>query len=150
MITIIDDKGEPHVAAVLFRCGISDLCVDNFLSGGGAAIVEPKTGIIISLLQDHHDKKFIYHPKSNVKILGMQIDNWQDYVGFALELAKVYPAMRYAGWDIVKDSQGKMVCIEGNAGAGVLGHEGLMPLGTKALFDAFVKFDKGVNFLEYY
>lgn len=118
IITIVDKGGNSHVAAAVLRIGREGSGVDNYSSGGMSALVDVDTGIVCTQATDKKGKNYIVHPDSGKQIVGFVIPGWERYKDFALELAKEYPTMRYVGWDIVKDRQGRMCMIEGNREAG--------------------------------
>lgn len=118
IITIIDSSGNPRIAAAVFRIGRDGSAVDNYSSGGMSALVDIDTGIVYTQATNKKGKTYILHPDSGKQIVGFVIPEWERYKEFAVLLAKRYPTMRYVGWDIVKDKQGKMCVIEGNKDAG--------------------------------
>ena len=118
IVTIIDDSGNPHVSAAVFRIGRKNSSVDNFSSGGMASNIDVETGILINPAKTKYEKFYIFHPDTGEKIVGYQIPDWNKYIDFALNLAMVNPSVRYVGWDIVRNTNGDFCVIEGNAGAG--------------------------------
>lgn len=118
IITIVDSNGNPHIAAAILRIGRDGSAVDNYSSGGMSALVDIDTGIVYTQATNKKGKTYIVHPDSGKQIVGFIIPEWEKYKEFAVLLAKKYPTMRYVGWDIVKDKQGRMCVIEGNKDAG--------------------------------
>lgn len=139
IITIIDDSGKVHIARAVLRIGRKNSFVDNYTSGGMAAQVDVETGIIYSTALDKKGKEYILHPDTGKQIVGYKIEDWQDYKNFAIQLAKEFPTVRYVGWDIIKNTDGKMCVIEGNKNAGIdLMETGLL-YGLKPYYNAFLK-----------
>lgn len=138
IITIIDDSGKVHIARAVLRIGRKNSFVDNYTSGGMAAQVDVETGIIYSTALDKKGKEYILHPDTGKQIVGYKIEDWQDYKNFAIQLAKEFPTVRYVGWDIIKNTDGKMCVIEGNKNAGIdLMETGLL-YGLKPYYEAFL------------
>ena len=138
IITIIDETGKPHIASAVFRIGRQSSTVDNYSSGGMAAPIDVETGIIFRPAINKIGKEFIVHPDSQKQIVGFKIPDWENYKKFALKLAKKFPTMRYVGWDIIKNTNGDFVIIEGNKDAGVDCLEagllyGMLPIYNKIL-----------------
>lgn len=132
IITLIDKNGNPHVANALLRLGKADAMIDNYSSGGIGAHVDVDSGIIDSCGMDGNGRKYIVHPDTGKQIVGYHIPDWDGYKEFACRLAGKYPGMRYVGWDIIKNADGKFCVIEGNKDAGAdvqecMLMEGLLP-----------------------
>ncbi len=119
MITLVDAKGQVHLAAAVLRMGSGQNPLDNFCMGGMSAVIDVDTGIICSTAKDGNGKEYLCHPNTGKQIIGYRIPDWQGYKDFAVSLGKKYPQMRYVGWDIIKDIYGNYCVIEGNKDAGV-------------------------------
>ena len=118
IITIVDKNETPHVAAAAFRMGMGGVKIDNFSSGGIASQVDVETGLLYTGAIAKNGRTYFEHPYTKKQIIGYRIPDWESYKKFALDLAMKFPQMHYIGWDIVKDTNGHFVCIEGNREAG--------------------------------
>jgi len=139
VITIIDLHGDVHVARCELRMGRSGTSTDNYCSGGLVAQVDVDTGVVFTMGKDANGREYIFHPDSGKQIVGYAIPDWDAYSEFVRVLANKYPAMRYVGWDIIKDSKGNFCVIEGNKDAGVGGLESSLLYGLKPYYDAFLE-----------
>lgn len=135
ILTIVDDAGRPHVARAELRMGRGGMVVDNYSSGGLVAQVDVGTGVIFTAGNDADGTTYLFHPDSGKQIVGYVIPHWEDYKDFVRTLAARYPAMRYVGWDVIRDSEGRFCVIEGNKDAGVGGLESSLLYGLRPLFD---------------
>lgn len=118
-VTIVDKQGMPHIATSLIRFGLNEKSiVDNYCSGGIVAQIDPESGVIVSKGYTENGKEFIFHPFSHKQIVGCKISNWDDLCSYVIGLAKLYPSMRFVGWDIIRKEDGTPCCVECNASAG--------------------------------
>lgn len=149
IVTLIDDEGVPHVAAAALRMGSGESFLDNFSSGGIGALVDVQTGILSGPGKDRTGSEYLIHPHSGKQIVGFHIPDWEGYKTYALKLAKRYPAMRYVGWDIVKNQQGEFCVIEGNKDAGVQMLESLLNYGLLPRYEAILHNDQNYDFKKF-
>lgn len=97
------------------RTGRKGKDVDNFHCGGMTAVIDPKTGIVISDAIDLHHHFSSIHPDSKVKFKGFQIPCWDKLVKAIQEMGLLFPQMRHIGWDIAITKDGNIEFIEGNS-----------------------------------
>ncbi|MDY4788233.1 MAG: sugar-transfer associated ATP-grasp domain-containing protein [Bacilli bacterium] len=135
IITLVNTKGNPYVGYALLRMGSGKSDVDNFSSGGMAALVDVDTGILCTTAMNGKGEEFVFHPVTGKQIVGFKIPDWEKYKTFAIKLASYYPEMRYIGWDIIKDSNNNMCVIEGNKDAGVDLNECRLLYGLKPVYE---------------
>lgn len=147
IITIIDLRGDAHVARCELRIARSNSAIDNYCSGGLVAQVDIASGVVYSMARNAEGKEFIFHPDTEKQIVGYKIPDWENYKRFACKLAQKFPAMRYVGWDILKDEKGNFCVIEGNKDAGISGLESGLLYGLKPSFDAILN---GEEHIPYY
>ena len=110
-LRVITFKGE--IVACALRVGCGNGAVDNFSLQGICGCVDVESGMIMSPFKNVNLDKFAYHPTTGVKIIGLQIPNWEKCKDFAKELALEVPNVNYVGWDIAVLENGFAV-IEGN------------------------------------
>lgn len=113
VITCIDRSGKVHVISAALRMGSNISCVDNAHSGGIACAVNIEHGIVDSYAGDLEGRKFIVHPLTGEKIIGLQIPHWDKMHAYLERLTRVVPDARYVGWDIAVTDEG-FELIEGN------------------------------------
>lgn len=95
--------------------------VDN-QGNGGIAVWIQKNGIINTpgVTRKPHKKneqKFIYHPLTKEKIVGLKIPYWKAIIKLVKNVALVVPSTRTVGWDIAVKTNGPCI-IEGNSSWG--------------------------------
>ena len=61
---------------------------------------------------------FRHQNKYNKQIIGFKVSGWDDLCDYVIGLAKLYPSMRFVGWDIIRKEDGTPCCVECNASAG--------------------------------
>lgn len=112
VVTVRND-GEVHLLYAAFRMAGGDAVVDNFHNGGVLAIVDTKTGEIVTDAIDLHGEKYENHPSTGKKIKGFVIPHWDAIVAVLKEAGKKVDGIGYVGWDIAVTENGP-VLIEGN------------------------------------
>ena len=87
------------------------MCAEIELGTGtlGKAVSYPAEGRLV-----WHEK----HPDTNEDIAGIRIPCWQEVMESVLNVARAFPFIRYAGWDVVVQNDGCTV-IEANANSDV-------------------------------
>lgn len=113
VITILN-KNKVNIVAACLRVGRNGSSVDNFNNGGLAAIIDCKTGRVVTTGFDKYRNEFIEHPDTGVTFKDIQIPNWEGIKEFLDEVACIVPQVRYVGWDVALDSDNKPFLIEGN------------------------------------
>lgn len=106
VFSIVDSKGNTQVFECLLRAGTKGMNIDNWGAGGIVYHLDLKTGIIDRPGVDKCGNKYIYHPDSNIKMVGFSIPNIHDIVDYVCQLAKVVPSARVVGWDIAITNKG--------------------------------------------
>lgn len=89
--------------------------VDNLASGGIAAAVDEKSGIVntAGFYSDLTKSPELNHPISGMPIKGYQIPYWSEIIQMVKEVAMLHPQNRSIGWDIAITENGPEL-IEGN------------------------------------
>ena len=98
VVTILKDN-IPHVICAYFRIGNGKF-VDNFNSGGMAAPVDVKTGIVKDAAIDKQKNLYTHHPMTGHIIKGFQFPDWDNALEMCKEATHVVPQMGYVGWDV--------------------------------------------------
>lgn len=110
--TVANDSGVYPIYA-LIRMGNGGKFVDNLNSGGMAAPVDLKSGVISMPAADKNAVTYSVHPQTNAQITGFSIPFWQEALDMCIEGARVVPQIRYIAWDIAITEDGPLM-IEGN------------------------------------
>lgn len=102
------------------RIGMDSSVVDNFSAGGIGAVIDVKTGKIVTPAHRKlKNSKEVYeiHPETKVKILNAQIPYWNELLDIVEKIVKVVPQQSLVGWDFACTDKG-WVLIEANLSPG--------------------------------
>lgn len=110
--TILDSKNRVHIVTTILRCGVGESVVDNYHAGGVLYNVDVETGIITHKGYTPREG-VIFHPESDVQMVGYKIPMWVEMKDYVIQLALTIPECRIIGWDIAITDEGLDV-IEGN------------------------------------
>jgi hypothetical protein len=130
-----------HYMNARIRIGNKKNNVDNFHYDGIGANIDIPTGIITSLGYDTHNRTYITHPITGKQILGLQIPMWQECIQYIEKAVRHIPTVRYIGWDLVIQEDGKLCLIEANDNAD---HD-FQQLPNKALWKEYKKLLNGIK-----
>ena len=106
-----------HYMNARIRIGNKKNNVDNFHYDGIGANIDIPTGIITSLGYDTHNRTYITHPITGKQLLGLHIPMWQECIRYIEKAVRHIPTVRYIGWDLVIQEDGKLCLIEANDNA---------------------------------
>ena len=113
----------PIIAAAAQRIGASDTApTDNFHGGGMAAPIDLETGVLGHARRraaSGRPERLTHHAETGVRIEGARLPDWEAIRRTTLAAASLVGVARYVGWDILVDTSGTPVIIEGNANTGV-------------------------------
>lgn len=98
--TLIDKYGNPHIMEIMLRVGKVGSVVDNWGAGGVGYVFDLETGICDQRGIDKLGRRYIYHPGTQFKMVGFKLPYFEELKRFVINLCKVRPDVRYAGWDI--------------------------------------------------
>lgn len=115
--TLLDKDGQVHFFKPVLRAGIGDAFVDNYNAGGVEYAVDLTSGIITMPGYCGGELKQIYHPGTDIKMVGYQIPMWDAVLDNVARAARHIPSCRYVGWDVAITPQG-IELIEGNHNPG--------------------------------
>lgn len=124
--THICPDGTPEIFELQLRVGTPGMLVDNWGAGGIVYKVDVATGVIDRAGIDKHNKPYIYHPGSNIKMVGFEIPHFNELKDYIISLAKVFPKAKVVGWDIAITDKG-LDFIEMNCPGG---HDIMQAFGT--------------------
>ena len=117
VVTLITADDEVKVMGGLLRVGRKGRIADNFHHQGIASFIDPVNGIVCTAGIDKTNTRRVIHPDSKKQLVGFKIPMWDEIVDTVTKAAKVFPDMRYIGWDVVITEDYKVALIEGNPGA---------------------------------
>lgn len=127
-------NGEVYVIHRPFlKIGQGGKCVDNGGNGGIIALVDYETGVIKGAI-DEAMNRYVVHPDTGKTILGFEIPRWEEAKQLAIQLANVYPKMKYCGWDLALTSKG-WVMVEANSKGLFIGFQMPTQEGCRAEFE---------------
>lgn len=115
--TLLDRDGKVHFFKPVLRAGIGNSHVDNYNAGGVEYAVDLATGIITMPGYCRGEMNCIYHPGTEIKMVGYQIPKWNEVIENVTKAAKLIPQCRYIGWDVAITPDG-IEFIEGNHNPG--------------------------------
>lgn len=138
-LTVTDSLGKAHVISAGLRAGTGDAVIDNFSAGGVLYEIDIETGRIDhkGIQGDNYD--VIFHPGSDICMLGFKLPNWEKAVASVIKAAENLPECRFIGWDVAFTESG-VELIEGNHNPGIftlwsLGTTGVYAVAMKILAD---------------
>ena len=113
-MSLMDKKtGDVSVLKTVIRVGAADAIVDNFHQGGCVYEVDLDSGRICSAGLSTNGEAKIFHPGTNICMLGYQIPNWDKVINGCIQAHKQLPECRYIAWDVaITDNDIEL--IEGN------------------------------------
>lgn len=112
--TIRDKDGTVHFFAASLRGGAANSVIDNLHNGGAQYPIDVKTGVIIrGGVTAAGQRNVCYHPSTQMKMIGLQIPNWEQVTETVMAAAAIPKRLRYVGWDVAITEEGCEL-IEGN------------------------------------
>lgn len=112
MVTITRN-GRVNMVFCSIRIGAGDTIVDNLNSGGMAALVDDRTGVITTDAADKNGVVYKDHPDTQTGICGFEIPYFKEGRELVERAALRVPEIGYVGWDIAFTPKGPLL-IEGN------------------------------------
>jgi hypothetical protein len=88
--------------------------MDNYHMGGCLYSVDEQTGIVDSKGRSMKSDGFIYHPNTDIQMLGYQIPNWNVLLREIKAAHESIPQCRSIGWDVAITDD-TIELVEGNA-----------------------------------
>lgn len=104
--TLYKYNGESTILAVMLRVGRNGSHVDNWGSGGIGYNFDVETGVCLNYGRDKKNKPFIFHPDTNIQMVGYQLPQYEKLKEYILQLSQVTPEARFVGWDIAITPKG--------------------------------------------
>lgn len=145
---LIKDDGTMVVDHPFLKVGQNNSFVDNGGAGGILALIDSKTGKILSNGMDEDRNEYLKHPNTNVKFKGFQIPKWNELVKMMMKVAKISPNGRYLGWDVALSKKGWMI-VEGNSMTAFIGQQMPIKKGMKKEFEEMINWKDVPNKEQY-
>ena len=114
IVAFLSPDGETRIQWCFLRMGMGGSHTDNMSSGGLAAMIDPKTGVIYTTGRDWLGEIHIAHPDTGVRLVGFQIPEWETLMSLVKEISHVIPQVRLVGWDFAYTDKG-WTFVEGNS-----------------------------------
>lgn len=115
--TLTDKDGSSKIISIILRVGAPGSHVDNWGAGGVGYNFDLETGICNMYGRDKKNKPYVFHPGSNVQMIGYKLPRFEELKQYVMDLTQVFPSARYVGWDIAITPDG-FDLIEMNCPAG--------------------------------
>lgn len=145
IITYIDENKEVVIHLPFIKIGQKGTFVDNGGSGGIFAMIDPKTGVIITDGKDELNNVFKVHPDTKVKIKGFQVPKWDEMVSLVKEACKTFPERNYIGWDVGLSKDNGPVVVEANGKTQFYGQQICDEIGKRKDLEKLINYKKIKN-----
>lgn len=113
-VVTLSHNGRFRVFGALLRMGAHGSIIDNTHAGGVYAPINVETGTIDIPAIDGQNRHYEFHPDTHKPIKGFRIPHWDLILQTCREASQTIPNIRFAGWDLCINSDGKVEIIEGN------------------------------------
>ena len=123
IVTYKKPSGEIVVHLPFIKIGQKGSFVDNGGAGGILALIDEKTGVIITDGKDELNNIYKKHPDTKIKLKGFQIPMWNEIKELAKTASKDFDEAKYIGWDIAIDKEKGPVIVEGNGRTQFIGQQ---------------------------
>lgn len=108
-------EGKSEVLMPFIRTGREGAVVDNAGAGGIFAVIDEKTGKIVTDGADEQFNRYDAHPDCRIKYKGWQVPEWDKVLEIAERAHKEMPEHKYIAYDFALTPKG-WVMVEGNWG----------------------------------
>lgn len=112
-VTTVRIGDKVHIYFPWFKIGANKEFITSEPQGALMAGIDSNTGIVNTIGYTENGESFECHPLTNTRIQGYVIPRWQELVELCNTLSKLFPSIRYVGWDMALTQKGWCV-IEGN------------------------------------
>lgn len=134
-------KEDASILWTFLRTGQGGYSVDNMGAAGLGALIDEKTGKVISDGVNWKGDKEKCHPDSKIEFKGFQIPRWDEALETAKKLASELSEMHCVGWDLALTDDG-WVLVEGNARPQCVTIQTFTKNGYKPYYDKMYKLVK--------
>ena len=131
ILTVLDKEGHAHIVRAGLRAGVGNTVVDNFSAGGVLYEIDPVTGLVDHKGIQGDNYNVIYHPGTDICMLGFQLPHWDKAICAVTKAAEKIPQCKFIGWDVAFTNKG-VELIEGNHNPGIFTLESIGTPGAYA------------------
>lgn len=118
VVTLLGPGDSVNIMTANLRLGNGeDRFADNFHHNGIAALIDVKSGEVISKGVDKNLNYYSIHPLSGKEITGFIVPEWEEVISLVSKAALVASTVGYVGWDLAIGKDGQVMLVEGNAAA---------------------------------
>ena len=110
-ITILTEKG-PQLLRALWKIPAGDNVADNFWrSGNLLATLDLETGRVVRVVRGSGLalEEVTHHPDTGAELVGIEVPNWREIVGLALDAASTLTEVPLIGWDMAAVEDGALI-----------------------------------------
>lgn len=112
-IATFKDGDNVTIYGAALRMGTGAAFVDNAGSGGIFCRVNPEYGFVETNAMDYIGNEYVFHPDSNIRLIGFDIPNWKELVSLAKSTALAVDGATIISWDFAFSKKG-WVLLEAN------------------------------------
>lgn len=105
-IATFRSKDNIEIISSALRMGRLGAFVDNAGSGGIFALLDSEYGIINTRPKDLNCNYYLFHPDTNIPLLGFRIPQWKDAIDLVKEVSKLIPGGNILAWDLALTKKG--------------------------------------------
>ena len=132
-----------HMHWPFMKIGRAGSFVDNGGAGGILVAIDEEKGTFVSTGIDEACTRYTQHPDNGTVFAGFQLPNWNDALELGRRIAMCalerIPDVRFIGWDITCNDQGRWVVIEGNAFSQFIGQQAPLEIGVRTQLDKMIR-----------
>lgn len=112
-ISTFTQNGEVSFLDARISFGVTGDIVNATLINNVLALVDVKSGIVVSDLTSYNLEVYKEHPVTGFIPKGLQLPMWREVLELVERSARIVPQVAYVGWDIALTERGPIL-IEGN------------------------------------
>ena len=98
--TLTDFNKKTTILGIMLRVGVDGNDVDNWGSGGIRYSFDIETGICDCHGRDKLNNPYIFHPHSDVQMIGFKLPQFEELKSYIFRLTQFCPDAHFVGWDI--------------------------------------------------
>ncbi|SMO41467.1 sugar-transfer associated ATP-grasp domain-containing protein [Fodinibius sediminis] len=115
VLTYLNDEGEIDIKYAYLRFGIGESRVDNASSGGGFCFVKSNGHLAEGAYNRFGIKIGERHPDSGITFKSIAIPSYEKVLDQCIKSHKIFPYLRFIGWDVTVNKLGDPVLLEWNS-----------------------------------
>lgn len=115
--TINDGQGNISLFKPWMKVGAHNSFTAAAATDGCCVSIDEKQGVLSSDGYSEDCQMFANHPDTGVHFKGAPIPEWPKAIAMCTELAKLFPTLRYIGWDVAMNDKKEWCIVEANSQA---------------------------------